>query len=247
MAARISAASLRLTVVAPRMPWRRGWGVVMAPNVAALVRLMLVTDDRLVAGRDLVGAGPRRRGRWRDLGAAPAQAAAPAREQVALARALVAALRMPVLVNDRPDMALAAGAAGVHLGAGRSARWRSPARIAPPGFVIGASVGSEAEAAAAGGCGLLGHRPVARHHHQGRCRHRARRRRLRAARSVGRRYAVPGDRRGAPDDVPLCIGPAGPASGSCRDPRQLRWQRRQPRGAIARPPPDTPRPGRVRA
>ena len=26
----------------------------MAPNVAALVRLMLVTDDRLVAGRDLV-------------------------------------------------------------------------------------------------------------------------------------------------------------------------------------------------
>ena len=27
-------------------------GVVMAPNVAALVRLMLVTDDRLVAGRD---------------------------------------------------------------------------------------------------------------------------------------------------------------------------------------------------
>ena len=67
---------------------------------------------------------------------------------MALARALVAALDVPVLVNDRPDVALAAGAAGVHLGPD-DCRWRWPARIAPPGFVIGASVGSEAEAAAA--------------------------------------------------------------------------------------------------
>jgi thiamine-phosphate pyrophosphorylase len=71
-----------------------------------------------------------------------------AREQVALARALVAALRVPVLVNDRPDIALAAGAAGVHLG-GDDLPVALARAIAPPGFVIGASVGSEAEAAGA--------------------------------------------------------------------------------------------------
>jgi thiamine-phosphate pyrophosphorylase len=108
---------------------------------------MLVTDDRLVAGHDLVALA-----RAAEAGGVTSVQlrlkVAPAREQVALTRALVAALRVPVLVNDRPDIALAAGAAGVHLGVddlpvalGRA--------IAPPGFVIGASVGSDAEAAAA--------------------------------------------------------------------------------------------------
>ena len=73
---------------------------------------------------------------------------ASAREQVQLARALVAALRVPVLVNDRPDVALAAGAAGVHLGS-EDLPVALVRRIVPPGFVIGASVGSEAEAAGA--------------------------------------------------------------------------------------------------
>jgi thiamine-phosphate pyrophosphorylase len=108
---------------------------------------MLVTDDRLVAGRDLVALA-----RAAEAGGVTAiqlrlKQAAP-REQVELARALVAALRVPVLVNDRPDVAIAAGAAGVHLGPDDL----PPAlarRIAPPGFLIGASVGSEAEAAAA--------------------------------------------------------------------------------------------------
>src|SRR5215211_1651315 len=139
VAARISAASLRLTVVAPRMPWRRGRGVVMAPNVAALVRLMLVTDDRLVAGRDLVALA-----RAAEAGGVTAVQlrlkAAPAREQVVLARELVAALAVPVLVNDRPDIAIAAGAAGVHLGADELPVALARA-IAPPGFVVGASVG----------------------------------------------------------------------------------------------------------
>src|SRR5215207_9078963 len=99
VAARISVASLRLTVVAPRMPCSRGGGVVMAPNVAALVRLMLVTDDRLVTGRDLVGLA-----RAAEAGGASAVQlrlkAASAREQAALARALVEALGITVLVND---------------------------------------------------------------------------------------------------------------------------------------------------
>jgi thiamine-phosphate pyrophosphorylase len=108
---------------------------------------MLVTDDRLVAGRDLVALA-----RAAEAGGVTAVQlrlkSMPAREQVALARALVAALHVPVLVNDRPDIALAAGAAGVHLGPDDLPVALARA-IAPPGFVIGASVGSDAEAAAA--------------------------------------------------------------------------------------------------
>jgi thiamine-phosphate pyrophosphorylase len=106
---------------------------------------MLVTDDRLVAGRDLVALA-----RAAEAGGATAVQlrlkAAPPREQVALARALVAALGVPVLVNDRPDVAIAAGAAGVHLGPDDLPVPLVRA-IAPPGFILGASVGSAAEAA----------------------------------------------------------------------------------------------------
>ena len=108
---------------------------------------MLVTDDRLVEGRDLVVlALAAERG-----GATAIQLRlklASPREQVERARALVAKLRIPVLVNDRPDVALAAGAAGVHLGPD-DLPVSLARRIVPPGFVIGASVGSEAEAGGA--------------------------------------------------------------------------------------------------
>jgi thiamine-phosphate diphosphorylase len=73
---------------------------------------------------------------------------ASARELVALARALVEALPVPVLVTDRPDVAIAAGATGVHLGPDDLPVARARA-LAPPNFVIGASVGSVDEAAAA--------------------------------------------------------------------------------------------------
>jgi thiamine-phosphate pyrophosphorylase len=119
----------------------------MADNVAALVRLMLVTDDDLVEGRDLVAlALAAERG-----GASSVQLRlkrASPREQVDQARALIGALRIPVLVNDRPDVALAAGAAGVHLGPD-DLPVPLARRVAPPGFIIGASVGSENEAVAA--------------------------------------------------------------------------------------------------
>ncbi|MEP6687573.1 MAG: thiamine phosphate synthase [Gemmatimonadales bacterium] len=109
---------------------------------------MLVTDDRLVAGRDLVAIA-----RAAEAGGVTAVQlrlkSATAREQVALARALVTALRVPVLVNDRPDIALAAGAAGVHLGAD-DLPVALARLVAPAGFVIGASVGSAAEAVEAG-------------------------------------------------------------------------------------------------
>ncbi len=126
----------------------------MAPNVASLVRLLLVTDDRLVSGRDVLALA-------RAAAAGGASAVqlrlkeATARDQVALARELVAALAIPVLVNDRPDVAIAAGAAGVHLGA-EDLPIALARRIAPPGFVIGASVGSDAEAAEAGAADYWG-------------------------------------------------------------------------------------------
>lgn len=115
---------------------------------------MLVTDDALVAERDLLElAHAAERGgvtclqlRLKD---------APARCQVQLARALVAALHIPVLVNDRPDIAIAAGAAGVHLGP-EDLPIRLARRIAPPSFTIGASVGSEAETAMALGADYWG-------------------------------------------------------------------------------------------
>ena len=119
----------------------------MADNVAAVVRLMLVTDDRLVEGRDLVAlALAAERG-----GATSVQLRlklASPRDQVDSARALVAALGIPVLVNDRPDIALAAGAAGVHLGPD-DLPVALARRVVPHGFIIGASVGSAGEADAA--------------------------------------------------------------------------------------------------
>jgi len=118
----------------------------MANNVAAIVRLMLVTDDRLVRGRDLVAlAQAAERG-----GATCVQLRlkeAEPRLLVEAARALVRALQVPVLVNDRPDIAAVSGAAGVHLGPGdlppKLAR-----RVLGPGAIVGVSVGSEGEALA---------------------------------------------------------------------------------------------------
>lgn len=119
-------------------------GGVMAPNVAALIRLMLVTDDKLLRGRDLVQLA-----RAAELGGITALQvrlkSTPARELAEIVRTLVANLNIPVLVNDRPDVALAAGAAGTHLGPD-DMPVRLVRRIVPPGFIIGASVGSEAEA-----------------------------------------------------------------------------------------------------
>jgi thiamine-phosphate pyrophosphorylase len=55
------------------------------------------------------------------------------RELAAAARRLLGAVTIPVLVNDRPDVALAVGAAGVHLGA-EDLPVALARRIAPPGL-----------------------------------------------------------------------------------------------------------------
>jgi thiamine-phosphate pyrophosphorylase len=108
---------------------------------------MLVTDDRLLAGRDLVALA-----RAAERGGITAVQLRlkeqPAREQAALARTLVATLRVPVLVNDRPDVAVAAGAAGVHLGP-EDLPVPLARRVVPPGLIVGASVGLAEEGMAA--------------------------------------------------------------------------------------------------
>ena len=67
------------------------------------------------------------------------------REMLQLAQALVLALPVPVLVNDRVDVALAAGAAGAHLGQDDPPLDALRPEL-PPGFLLGISVGSVAEA-----------------------------------------------------------------------------------------------------
>ena len=119
----------------------------MGHNVAELVSLMLVTDDGLARDRDLVAlALAAEQGGVTSIQVRLKQATA--RELAEAVRALVHVLRIPVLVNDRPDVAIAAGAAGVHLGPDDLPVGLAR-KIAPPGFVIGASVGSEAEAGTA--------------------------------------------------------------------------------------------------
>jgi thiamine-phosphate pyrophosphorylase len=81
------------------------------------------------------------------------------RDLVGVVRALVGALPVPVIVNERADVALAAGAAGVHVGV-----YDVPAaalrRVVPRGFIIGASVGSDAEVQLAAGADYVGIGPV---------------------------------------------------------------------------------------
>ncbi len=107
---------------------------------------MLVTDDLMTSGRDLVGlALSAEQGGVTSVQLRLKQATP--RDLAEAARALIAALRIPLLVNDRPDVAIAAGAAGVHIGPD-DLPVNLVRRIAPAGLVIGASVGSEQEAAA---------------------------------------------------------------------------------------------------
>jgi thiamine-phosphate pyrophosphorylase len=82
------------------------------------------------------------------------------RTLVEIARALRRALPgVPLLVNGRADVALAADADGVHLGSDDVA----PAalrRSVPARFIIGASVGSDDEVARASGADYVGIGPV---------------------------------------------------------------------------------------
>jgi thiamine-phosphate pyrophosphorylase len=111
--------------------------------------LCLVTDRSVVAGgleeavEECLAVGLRAvQLREKDLGA---------RELLAMARTLresTASRGARLFINDRADVALAVGADGVHR-TGASLPISSLRAISPPGFLIGASVHSLADASAA--------------------------------------------------------------------------------------------------
>jgi thiamine-phosphate pyrophosphorylase len=116
------------------------------------LRLLAVLDPAALPGRDLVSAALAA-----EAGGATAlqlrMKQAPAAAVFAAARQLVSALTIPVMINDRADVALAVRAQGVHLG--QDDIPAGPLRaLVPPAFEIGLSVGSAGEAEVA-----LGARP----------------------------------------------------------------------------------------
>lgn len=117
----------------------------MRDNLASVLRLLLVTDDHLLSGRDLVEVClAAARGGVTAIQLRLKQASA---LQLAEAgRAVLAAVDLPLFINDRLDVALAIGAVGVHLGPD-DLPVAMARRIAPPDFVVGASVGAESELA----------------------------------------------------------------------------------------------------
>ncbi len=81
------------------------------------------------------------------------------RELAEVASAMMLVLTVPLMINDRADVAIAIGAAGCHLGAD-DVPVAAVRKVAPEGFIIGCSVGSDAELAAAAGADYAGIGPV---------------------------------------------------------------------------------------
>lgn len=81
------------------------------------------------------------------------------REVVEIARAIMSKVPVPVIVNDRADIALAAGAAGVHVGEA-DLPVAAIRRFAPANFIIGASLGGNAELANAKDADYVGIGPL---------------------------------------------------------------------------------------
>jgi thiamine-phosphate pyrophosphorylase len=81
------------------------------------------------------------------------------REVVEITKAIVSKVPVPVIVNDRADIALAAGAAGVHVGEA-DLPVSAIRRFAPANFIIGASLGGNAELANAKEADYVGIGPM---------------------------------------------------------------------------------------
>jgi thiamine-phosphate pyrophosphorylase len=86
---------------------------------------------------------------------------ADARTQVEVARALLLTLppSVPLIMNDRADLAIAAGAAGVHIGP-EDLPAAAVRRILGPDRIVGVSVGNDAEALQASDADYVGIGPV---------------------------------------------------------------------------------------
>lgn len=123
-----------------------------------ILRLVAITDDaedRRPTLVDRVAASVRG-------GATSVQVrlkTASSREVVEITKAIIARVGVPVIVNDRADIAMAAGAAGVHVGEA-DLPVSAIRRFAPTGFIIGASLGSDAELPNAKDADYVGVGPV---------------------------------------------------------------------------------------
>jgi thiamine-phosphate pyrophosphorylase len=123
-----------------------------------ILRLVAITDDaedRRTTLADRVAAAVRG-------GATSVQVrlkSATSREVVEITRAIMSRVSVPVIVNDRADIALAAGAAGVHVGEA-DLPVVAIRRFVPADFIVGASLGSEAELANAKDADYVGIGPV---------------------------------------------------------------------------------------
>ncbi|HEX9083736.1 MAG TPA: thiamine phosphate synthase [Gemmatimonadaceae bacterium] len=123
-----------------------------------ILRLVAITDDaedRRATLVDRVAAAVRG-------GATSVQVrlkSATSREVVEITRAIMSKVSVPVIVNDRADIALAAGAAGVHVGEA-DLPVAAIRRFVPADFIVGASLGSDAEVANAKDADYVGIGPV---------------------------------------------------------------------------------------
>lgn len=124
------------------------------------LRLVVIVDAGAARGRDLAAlAEAAARGgatmlQLRDKDAPPGRLAA-------IARRIQGATRIPLVINDRLDVALAAGAAGCHLGQD-DLPLDDARKMVPAGFILGGSAGNETEArrATSAGAHYLGIGPV---------------------------------------------------------------------------------------
>lgn len=133
----------------------------MAEDLARRLRVMVLTDPEarigpIYAAREaLAGGATALQVRWKD---------GSARDLLELIRAIQVDVRNAgavLIVNDRLDVALACGADGVHLG-DDDLPVEAARRIAPEGFIIGRSVDTPEEAAAAeaAGASYVGYGPI---------------------------------------------------------------------------------------
>jgi thiamine-phosphate pyrophosphorylase len=129
------------------------------PALNDALRLVVILDAAVAGGRDLAALGAEAgRGGATMLQVRAKDAAA--RELAETVRRVMAATTLPVVVNDRLDVALATGAAGCHLGQDDFPLLEARA-IVPAGFWLGGSAGSEEEARRTGGADYVGIGPVA--------------------------------------------------------------------------------------
>jgi len=130
----------------------------MSGDLRHVLRLVVVLDAAAARGRDLAAIGAAAAAGGATMLQIRAKGAAAA-DLAALARRVLDAVTIPVIVNDRLDVALAAGAAGCHLGQDDFPLAEARALV-PPGFLLGGSAGSAEEARLAASAHYVGIGPV---------------------------------------------------------------------------------------